>query len=362
MPEQVSSVSEAFPPPPPAISEDRNAALDNVDAPQRPGLTRRVTDKVALAVAALEGNSGAEESPRSPGPASPLKHTDSFSFVINTPARRESSAKERPDLHKRASSALGFVVLSDKQNTTILHPRSTGPYLSYNHAKWKLNIRKEVFSADEKVNNNLMQRLIFLQNVQRGLQKNAAFTAEVWYNTREAPHSSVPVEDIIIEAARQLPLYFSRFFVVKGQNDLPDVHYLAVSEHGVKLLKREKITDELEVTRSIPLQKQNRLLTLSTTFRKEVKYVRALYDHVSPEPSLLNFKKGDVIKIVPKDDLEEGWVYGIFNNHGGYFPADFVTHIQEDPQAVPAVRPSNPSESGFCGKFAESRLGRANVW
>ena len=144
MPEQVSSVSEAFPPPPPAISEDRNAALDNVDAPQRPGLTRRVTDKVALAVAALEGNSGAEESPRSPGPASPLKHTDSFSFVINSPARRESSAKERPDLHKQASSALGFVVLSDKQNTTILHPRSTGPYLSYNHAKWKLNIRKEV--------------------------------------------------------------------------------------------------------------------------------------------------------------------------------------------------------------------------
>lgn len=60
-----------------------------------------------------------------------------------------------------------------------------------------------------------------------------------------------------------------------------------------------------------------------------MKYVRALYDHVSPEPSLLNFKKGDVIKIVPKDDLEEGWVYGIFNNHGGYFPADFVTHIQE---------------------------------
>lgn len=60
-----------------------------------------------------------------------------------------------------------------------------------------------------------------------------------------------------------------------------------------------------------------------------MKYVRALYDHVSQEPALLNFKKGDVIKIVPKDDLEEGWVFGIFNNHSGYFPADFVTHIQE---------------------------------
>lgn len=36
------------------------------------------------------------------------------------------------------------------------------------------------------------------------------------YNiTPERPHSSSPVEGIVIEAARQLPLYFSRFFVVK---------------------------------------------------------------------------------------------------------------------------------------------------
>ena len=41
------------------------------------------------------------------------------------------------------------------------------------------------------------------------------FHAEKYGITPERPHSSVPVEDIIIEAARQLPLYFSRFFVVK---------------------------------------------------------------------------------------------------------------------------------------------------
>lgn len=41
------------------------------------------------------------------------------------------------------------------------------------------------------------------------------FYAEKYGITPERPHSSVPVEDIIIEAARQLPLYFSRFFVVK---------------------------------------------------------------------------------------------------------------------------------------------------
>lgn len=138
--ERSSSVSEAFPPPPPAITED---SVDNIDTPERPGLIRQTTDKVALAVAALEGKSGGEES-RSPGPASPLKHGDSFSFTSETPLGRESSSKERPEFHKRASSAMNFVVLSDKQNATILHPRSAGPYLSYSHVKWKFNIRKEV--------------------------------------------------------------------------------------------------------------------------------------------------------------------------------------------------------------------------
>ena len=75
-------------------------------------------------------------------------------------------------------------------------------------------------------------------------------------------------------------------------------------------------------------EKGERLITIISVFQ-EVKYVRALYDHVSPEPSLLNFKKGDVIKIVHKEDLQEGWAFGIFNNQNGYFPEEYVTHIQE---------------------------------
>ena len=139
--EQSSSNTDAFPPPPPPISDDSNTE-ENI-TPQRPGLPRRATDKVALFVAALEGKSGGEEA-RSPGPASPLRHGDSFSFSTTSPVRKESAAKERPEFHKRTSSSIGFVVLSDKQNSTELHPRSDGPYLSYSHVKWKLNIRKEV--------------------------------------------------------------------------------------------------------------------------------------------------------------------------------------------------------------------------
>ncbi|XP_022800015.1 unconventional myosin-XV-like isoform X1 [Stylophora pistillata] len=387
--EERSSSSEEFPAPPPAIT---GSTVENIDTPERPGLTRRSTDKVALAIAALEGKSGGEEL-RSPGPTSPLRHGESFSFASESSPRRDSAAKERPDLNKRASSSLNFVVLSDKNNVTTLHPRCTGPYLSYSHVKWKFNIRKEVFTADEKMDNNLKQRLIFLQILRDSYSnccckmshedcKRMQLLLQKYGITPERPHSSVPVEDIIIEAARQLPLYFSRFFVVKGQNELPDVHYLAVSEHGVKLVKREKITDELEVMRSIPYTELVKLkvlkdkLTLTLTkevkvvvhteraaeakqiidtylrhLEKEVQYVRALYDHVSPEPALLNFKKGDVIKIVRKDDLEEGWVYGVFNNQSGYFPADFVTHIQEDPQAVPSARPATMVKAASMGSL-----------
>ena len=137
-----SQAGQMFPPPPPPISDDSNAEENN-GTPQRPGLTRRATDKVALFVAALEGKSGGEET-RSPGPASPLRHGESFSFSATSPVRKESAAQERPEFHKRTSSSIGFVVLSDKQNSTVLHPRPTGPYLSYSHVKWKLNIRKEV--------------------------------------------------------------------------------------------------------------------------------------------------------------------------------------------------------------------------
>ena len=140
--EQSSSYTDAFPPPPPPISDDSNTE-ESVSMPQRPSLPRRNTDKVALFVAALEGKSGGEEV-RSPGPASPLRHGDAFSFSATSPVRKENAAKERPEFHKRTSSSIGFVVLSDKQNSTELHPKSDGPYLSYSHVKWKLNIRKEV--------------------------------------------------------------------------------------------------------------------------------------------------------------------------------------------------------------------------
>lgn len=54
-----------------------------------------------------------------------------------------------------------------------------------------------------------------------------------------------------------------------------------------------------------------------------------MYDYVTQEENMLNFKKGDVIQIIDKPDLEEGWFFGIFAGRSGYFPTEYVTHMKE---------------------------------
>lgn len=44
----------------------------------------------------------------------------------------------------------------------------------------------------------------------------------------------------VIEAARELPVYFSRLYVVSGGKSLSSVDYLGVSHSGVRLLHRDK--------------------------------------------------------------------------------------------------------------------------
>ena len=62
---------------------------------------------------------------------------------------------------------------------------------------------------------------------------------------------------------------------------------------------------------------------------QEGKYVRAIYDYITQEPSFLSFKKGDIIKVIDKPIKEEGWLFGVCAEHTGYFPSEYVTHIKE---------------------------------
>ena len=58
----------------------------------------------------------------------------------------------------------------------------------------------------------------------------------------------------------------------------------------------------------------------------QYEYARALADYSSREENALNFKAGDIVAVVPKEDAytARGWLYGIKDGNYGVFPADYV--------------------------------------
>ena len=62
---------------------------------------------------------------------------------------------------------------------------------------------------------------------------------------------------------------------------------------------------------------------------QDSKYVKAKYDYITNESTLLSFKQGDVIKLVAKGNLSDGWLYGELRSSEGYFPAEYVTGMSE---------------------------------
>ena len=51
----------------------------------------------------------------------------------------------------------------------------------------------------------------------------------------------------------------------------------------------------------------------------------ALYDFDAAEDAELSIRTGDVIEVLAKDGVGDGWWEGVLNGKRGVFPADYVT-------------------------------------
>ncbi|XP_072043238.1 unconventional myosin-XV-like [Amphiura filiformis] len=265
---------------------------------------------------------------------------------------------------------------------TKMYPSSREAFYTYNRVKWSLNLRKEVFTPGEKLDNPSAQHLVFCQIVKdtfsnsciRMRKEEKRQMQQMMYdlNITDGIHtnlSNIPINSRrqVIEAARRLPLYFARFFPVSGGRKNPHVEMIGVSHQGILLIRREmdpqrdqlhiieaflfsEIT-EVKVTTTgvlriflagdtvIPLytvraaQIKSMIEAYIIDLQRDSEHVRALQDYVTNEATLLSFHKDDIIKVSVKQQvIDSDWLYGMLDGKAGHFPRELV-----EPLAGPEV-------------------------
>ncbi|XP_075948058.1 unconventional myosin-XV [Anarhichas minor] len=307
---------------------------------------------------------------------------------------------------------------------TQLHQRTNEEHYTYTNVPWRLYLRKEVFYPKDSFNNPLVLDLIFKQIVNDTLseacvritrderQKMKALLAKHGVEQNMDPVEE-HVKKTIVSAARETwEIYFSRLFPASGSVGT-GVQVLSVSHSGIKLVKTVKSSaaapDYFRVLRlytyadilfvTIPSEnmlefnltneklilfsaKAPQVKHLIDTFINEIKkdsdYVIAERNFVTDDRSMLNFHKGDVIRLQVMDGLEKGYSYGcvvrkklvfledmkrdtqdfgwkfgaVFGRSGG-FPADCVHPVAPpDFLSLPLDRTAEPR--GGAGQFAVS--------
>nr|XP_029135166.1 unconventional myosin-XV-like [Labrus bergylta] len=239
---------------------------------------------------------------------------------------------------------------------TQLHQSSNKEHYTYTNVPWRLYLRKEVFYPKDSFNNPLVLDLIFKQIVNDTLseacvritrderQKMKALFAKHGVEQNMDPVEEHVKKRVVTAARETWEIYFSRLFPASGSVGT-GVQVLSVSHSGIKLLKTVKSSaaapDYFRVLRpytyadilfvTIPSEnmlefnltneklilfsaKATQVKYLIDTFINEIKkdsdYVIAERNFVTDDRSMLNFHKGDVIRLQVMDGLEKGYSYG----------------------------------------------------
>nr|XP_054763700.1 unconventional myosin-XVB-like [Lytechinus pictus] len=261
------------PPPPPVVTK----------APSPPPPQKPPSPPIAQVVVAV----GTVPPPPPPPPLPPPVVTEHKEISVQTTQTEMESVdilkaqgiiQEIDDTPSVTSSTIPDA-LSDadveemEKVQTLVYPMGQSSFYMYTRVRWSLTIRKEVFTPGERLGNPTTQQLIFSQIVldvfsnscirmRKGEKRSMARLLDKYGITpKNLPQKSAHRKEVI-EAARQLPLYFSRFFPIHGGRRHPDLRWLCVSDAGIYLVRHEldPMKDQLVVTESFHFSDFNQII------------------------------------------------------------------------------------------------------
>ncbi|TRZ19692.1 hypothetical protein HGM15179_007425 [Zosterops borbonicus] len=282
------------------------------------------------------------------------------------PPTPEDQDKQEPPEKDSAVTVAG-----DDGIKTQLYKLTTSVSFSYVDPTWKIFLRKEVFYPKENFSHPYCLNLLCDQIIRDTFSESSfrisreekrkmkdLLTEFRVGNSAQTIRGDGLKKRIVVAARDNWANYFSRLFPVQGEKG-SDVQILGVSHRGMRLLKVEKAAgyhpEHLKILRSygfadvlsVEMKGSNSLeFSLKTEqlilhspkapsiktmvelfmqeLRQDTNYVVALRSYVVDDKSLLSFKKGDIIELLPMQGVEPGWQFGSTGGRCGLFPTSLV--------------------------------------
>ncbi|NXO35535.1 MY15B protein, partial [Locustella ochotensis] len=299
--------------------------------------------------------------PEDAPPASPAPHAPPL--PPPTPedqGRQESTGKDS-----------AVTMAGDDGIKTQLYKLTTSVSFSYVDPAWKIFLRKEVFYPKENFSHPYCLNLLCEQIIrdtfsessfrisreEKRKMKDLLMEFRVGNNAQSIQEDGIK-KRIVVAARDNWANYFSRLFPVQGEKG-SDVQILGVSHRGMRLLKVEKaagyhpehlkilcsycfadvLSVEMKGSNSLEFSLKTEQLILHSPkascikamvelfmqeLRQDTSYVVALRSYIVDDKSLLSFKKGDIIELLPMKGVEPGWQFGSTGGRCGLFPTSLV--------------------------------------
>ncbi|XP_046586212.1 unconventional myosin-XV isoform X1 [Neodiprion lecontei] len=135
---------------------------------------------------------------------------------------------------------------------TKLYPQASTAHFTYNRVTWTLRVKKEVFAPNENLTSPLALHLVFCQvaydvlatssiRINKEDRQNMLKMLDNYginlENLQSTQHK-ITIKKNVVDMAKQWPIYFARIFPVSIGPQHPEAQHVAVSHHGVRLIKR----------------------------------------------------------------------------------------------------------------------------